>query len=139
VTRNFWSADRADIALEVAEARYRYVDDVAIIDWRPFQAQPDVVWQFDTQHGERPRLQLRRAQSVLTLELSTALAPLAAWLSTRSEAFGLNDIEVCELSSAAREDAPRLLLALARHGFLRVDDYVQQALAAIYGEVPMTA
>ena len=59
----------------------------------------------------------------------------AAWLATRTSAFGLNDIEVCELTSAARQDAPRLLLALARQGLLAIDDEVVNAFAAVYGEV----
>ena len=54
---------------------------------------------------------------------------------TRRAPFGFNDIEVCELSPAARQDAPRLLLALARHGFLDADQTALDGIAAIYGEV----
>lgn len=50
-------------------------------------------------------------------------------------AFGLNDIEACELSPAAHQDAPRLLLALARHGLLGAAPDVQDGLAAVYAEV----
>ena len=133
VTRNFWSADRADIALEVPEPRYRYVDDVPITDWRPFTPHADTDWQL--QDGDAPVLRVRRAATTLTLHLTPALAPLAAWLATRREAFGFNDIEVCELSPAARQDAPRLLLALARHGLLNAEASVLDGLAAVYGEV----
>ena len=135
VVRNFWGADRADVALEVPAARYRYVDDVAIQDWRPFQPLADVEWRLEGQTDAHPRLHARSKHTSMAIELNPALAALAAWLVTRTTAFGLIDIEVCELTPAAREDAPRLLLALARHGFLDIDADVVQALAAIYGEV----
>ena len=135
VVRNFWSADRADVALEVPEARYRYVDDVAIQDWRPFRPLAEVEWRVEGLLEAQPRLHARRDRTSMSIELSPALAPLAAWLATRTSAFGLNDIEVCELTPAARQDAPRLLLALARQGLLAIDDEVVNALAAVYGEV----
>ena len=139
VTRNFWSADRADIALEVPDGRYRYIDDVAIHDWRPFQPRADVAWQLDEQDSTRPCLRGRLGQTTLTMELSPPLIPLAAWLIAQRSAFGLTDLDVCELSQAARQDAPRLLLALARHGLLAVEQEIRDALAAVYGEVPATA
>jgi len=139
VTRNFWSADRADVALEVPDPRYRYIDDVAVVDWRPFHPHADVEWTLDQVETDAVRLRARRDRATLTMTLTPALAPLAAWLLARRGAFGLNDIEVCELSPAARQDAPRLLLALARHGLLACDADVQHALAAVYGEVPATA
>ena len=135
VTRNFWSADRADIALEVAETRYRYVDDVAITDWRPFEPRAEVEWHLDDSDSPQPRLRGRHGQTTLNMSLTPELAPLATWLMARRSAFGLNDIEACELSPAARQDAPRLLLALARHGLLGVAPNVQDGLAAVYGEV----
>lgn len=139
VTRNFWSADRADIALEVPEARYRYVDDVAITDWRPFEPRIEVEWHLDGSDSPQPRLRGRHDQLSLNMTLTRELAPLAAWLIARRSAFGLNDIEACELSPAARQDAPRLLLALARHGLLGAAPDVQDGLAAVYGEVRATS
>lgn len=135
VTRNFWSADRADIALEVPESRYRYVDDVAISDWRPFRPAPTVAWHLDeTSHGGGS-LRVALGARTLSMQLSADLVPLAAWLTRQRAAFGFNDIEVCELSAAARQDAPRLLLALARHGFLEADQDTLDGIAAVYGEV----
>ena len=135
VTRNFWSADRADIALEVPEPRYRYVDDVAISNWQPFAKTPGVDWQLDGHGDGQARLHLRHGTRTLVMQLSADLVPLATWLGTRHTAFGFNDIEVCELSPAARQDAPRLLLALARHAFLTADKDVLDGIAAVYGEV----
>lgn len=135
VARNYWSADRADVALEVPQDRYRYVDDVAIQNWRPFQPLADVEWRLLDEHGAQPRLHARGKANTMSVDLSADLVPLAAWLITRCAAFGLNDIEVCELTPIARADAPRLLLALARHGLLGADTEVLDALAAIYGEV----
>ncbi|MCC6706752.1 MAG: hypothetical protein IT492_04230 [Gammaproteobacteria bacterium] len=136
VTRNFWSADRADIALEVPDARYRYVDDVVVSNWQPFEVAASVEWQFDGGADASPAsLRVRKEQHGLSMQLSADLAPLAAWLTTRRAPFGFNDIEVCELSPAARQDAPRLLLALARHGFLDADQTALDGIAAIYGEV----
>lgn len=135
VVRNYWSADRADVALEVPDARYRYIDDVTIQDWRPFQPLADVEWRLQQRDEAQARLYVRGTGSTITMDLSNDLVALAAWLSTRRTAFGLNDIEVCELNSAARTDAPRLLLALARHGLLSVETEVLNALAAVYGEV----
>ncbi|MBK8957605.1 MAG: hypothetical protein IPM80_04025 [Proteobacteria bacterium] len=135
VTRNFWSADRADIALEVPEPRYRYVDDVAISNWQPFAKAPGVDWQLDGHGDGQARLHLRHGTGALVMQLSADLVPLATWLGTRHTAFGLNDIEVCELSPAARQDAPRLLLALARHAFIEADKDVLDGIAAVFGEV----
>lgn len=135
VTRNFWSADRADVALEVPESRYRYVDDVAITEWRPFEPEPGVAWQLGETSSGMTSLRVATAARTLTMQLSAELVPLASWLTSRRTAFGLNDIEVCELSAAARQDAPRLLLALARNGFLACDQAALDGLAAVYGEV----
>ena len=139
VTRNFWSADRADVALEVAEPRYRYVDDVAITDWRPFAPHAEVEWQLEDADSPQPRLRGRHKEIKLSMTLTPELAPLAVWLMARRAAFGLHDIEACELTPAARQDAPRLLLALARHGLLGAAADVQDALAAVYGEVRASA
>ena len=135
VTRNFWSADRADVALEVPDARYRYVDDVEISNWRPFKRDPTVEWQLDETGTGAAHLRLIKDKRSLSMQLSGELLDLAAWLTSRLDAFGLNDLEVCELSAPARQDAPRLLLALARNGFLEADPSVLDGLAAVYGEV----
>ena len=135
VTRNFWSRDRADVALEVPEARYRYVEHVAIQEWRPFQPRADVVWSQEAPQ----RVVVRGARGALTLTPGADLLALCAWLAERREAFGLIDLDDIELSPAARHDAPRLLLALARQGLLTVEDEVQTALAAVYGEVGRSA
>ncbi len=139
VTRNFWSADRADVALEVADARYRYVDDVAITDWRPFEPRAEVEWRLEDGDSPQPQLRARLEQISLNMVLTPDLAPLAAWLIARRSAFGLNDIDACELAPAARQDAPRLLLALARHGLLGAAPEVLDGLAAVYGEVRASA
>ena len=82
---------------------------------------------------------VRGARGTLTLTPGADLLALCAWLAERREAFGLIDLDDIELSPAARHDAPRLLLALARQGLLTVEDEVQTALAAVYGEVGPSA
>ena len=139
VARNFWGADRADVALEVPEARYRYIDDVAITNWQPFAPRVDVEWHLHDPDTPQPRLHARLGHTRLDMKLTPALAPLAAWIVAQRAPFGFNDIEVCELGASARQDAPRLLLALARHGLLDTASDVQNGLAAVYGEVRATA
>lgn len=139
VARNFWGADRADVALEVPEARYRYIDDVAITNWQPFTPRAEVEWRLHDPDTPQPRLHARLGHTRLDMKLTPALAPLAAWIVAQRAPFGFNDIEVCELGASARQDAPRLLLALARHGLLDAASDVQNGLAAVYGEVRATA
>lgn len=115
--RGIWSPERPEIALEVPEPRYRYVD--APLDATPvFAPVAGVTLAWDG----AGRLALRRADATVTaLAVAPALDPFVRWLVARRTAFGVHDFRPLDFGRAGFVLALRLLAVLREHGALDCD------------------
>lgn len=132
--RGYWGEERADVALAVAEPRYRYVRDVAVQHWRPFQPVRGARLRLATAEGGDTRLLIDAPNGTrVGLVLSAALAGLAEWVARRREPFGVADVVAAEVTVASAPQVVELLLALASRGALELPAAAADALRAYYG------
>ena len=137
VVHGYWGRERAEVALEVPEARYRYVRNVGVQVWRPFTPVAGVQFSLRDVDTDRPVLVSRTpGRNGSGFSLRPALLPLAEWLCRRSRPFGLADLFTAELAPPPHDAVARLLVALCRAGAFAAPAEALTALAGFYGFVP---
>jgi hypothetical protein len=133
LVRNFWGKDLTDVNLEVPEARYRYIDDVPVLDWQPFHPNPRRRMN-TTVEADVARITLQGCgQRDGDILIPPSLAAFGEWLSLRSEPFGINDLYALEIPERLRHAAMQLLFTLCTHGALHADEKALEAIAHCYG------
>jgi hypothetical protein len=135
--RDVWSADRPEIDLEVPEARYRYIDDVPLSDWRPFERVHGAT--FGLRQAETGAIELiagRPGAGTLRIPLPPELGAFATWLCARGDAFGPLDIAALDLPPALRLRAIKLVILLVQRDFVAAEPGVIEALAGFHGFKP---
>lgn len=116
--RGIWSPERPEIALEVPEPRYRYVDDVALDATPVFAPVPGASLAWDGAGC----LEVRRTGGATTrLAVTPALDPFVRWLVARDQPFGVRDFRPLDFGRAGFVLALRLLEALRDTGALDCD------------------
>lgn len=131
--RGYWSPERPEVALEVPEARYCYVDDVALDDGPWFALAGNVRLVVEAQ-GTHVRLSLFRPGSKpTTLRLAPSLLPVARWLAARETPFALTDLMPLELDGKTLCYALALLEALRQRQALDCDEKLLRAFLDTYG------
>jgi len=113
-----WSPERPDMALEVPEARYRYVDDVELDATPVFAPIVDTALAFDG-GGVLTLLGAGGARTLFRVDRS--IGTFAQWLAARRTPFGVADFLPLNLSRAAFVHALLLLASLREHGGIACD------------------
>lgn len=132
-TRGMWSPERPEVALEVPEARYHYVDDVPLEDGPLFEVPANVRLVLQPQPpGGQLQIFVPGAQGV-GLRIEASLLPFAAWLAARSTPFGVADFMTLDLERPVVPRVYALLEALRQQRALRCDEGLLRAYLDTYG------
>lgn len=132
-TRGLWSPERPEIALEVPEARYCYVDDVALESGPQFERAPNVSLSFQAQSPGGVLQILLPGARPLGLRVDTVLQPFAAWLAARDTPFGVDDFMTLDLERSVVPRVYALLEALRQRHVIRCDEALLRACLDTYG------
>ncbi len=131
--RGMWSADRPEIALEVPEARYHYIDDVALDDTPVFARLPAVVLSCRQLNDELTLQVVPPGAPSVALKIDAGLLPFARWLAERKTPFGPEDYRHLDLPRITQLRAFALLETLRQRGALRCDPKLLKAYLDTYG------
>lgn len=132
--QGMWSPDRPEVDLEVADDRYRYVDNVPLEEWRPLSRAPHVPLQMMKSPGGQDQLRLAApAGRVYAIDIPPRLVPFAAWLTQQRTAFGTAEIDAFDLTPAGRAQAWMVLSHLRKLGVLKVPAEIMASLLQHYG------
>lgn len=116
--RGIWSPERPDMALEVPEARYHYIDDVELDETPVFAPVAGARLAFDGVS----LLTLDGPDGARTLFRVDAMGgPFAQWLAARRTPFGVGDFTPLNLSRAGFARALLLLEHLRERGGIACD------------------
>lgn len=131
--RGMWSADRPEIALEVPEPRYCYIDDVALDATPDFAPQASVRLACRrTGNGGMLQLLAPGAQP-LAVSIDPSLLPFAEWLAARDTPFAPDDFLHLDLPRNSLPRAYGLLDALRQRGAIQCDERLLRAYLDTYG------
>jgi len=131
--RGFWSPERPEVALEVPESRYRYIDDVALDDGPWFALAGNVRLVVEAQAAHATLSLFRPGSKPTTLRLDPSLLPVARWLAARDAPFALTDLMPLELDGTTLCYALALLEALRQRQALDCDEKLLRAFLDTYG------
>ena len=127
--RSIWSPERPEIALEVDEPQYRYVDRVPVERWRPFRLDERRKLVFETASSGSQAVRISGPGVDETqIEIPAALEAAVERIISFRRRFGLLDFDDLEFSPAARRELLRLLAALERTGALQSEPGTFRAL-----------
>ena len=120
--RSVWSPETPEIALEVEESRYRYVDQVPVENWRPFRIRDNTqfVWNSESQNVRMVEI-IGPMMNKTKLELPVTLGPALNRIVSMQRSFGLPDFDDLEMKSQVRVGLLRLLQQLEKKGALEVE------------------
>lgn len=128
--RGIWSPERPDMALEVPEARYHYIDDVELDDTPVFAPVAGATLACDG----KGLLTLDGPDGVRTLfQIDTLGGPFAQWLAARRTPFGVGDFAPLDLPRAAFVRALLLLEHLRERGGIACDPALLRAYLDTWG------
>jgi hypothetical protein len=131
--RGMWSADRPEIALEVPESRYHYIDEVAL-DATPVFTPDTTVRLVCRRTGNGGVLQLLSpGAQPLAVAIEAAVLPFAEWLAARTAPFAADDWLDLDLPRQGMPRAFALLDALRQRGAIRCDERLLRAYLDTYG------
>lgn len=131
--RGMWSADRPEIALEVPESRYHYIDDVPLDDTPVFARLPAVALSCRRSGDEFVLGLTPPGAQPVALTIDAPLLPFAAWLADRQTPFAAEDFQHLDLSRGTVLRAFALLEALRQRGAIRCDATLLRAYLDTYG------
>jgi hypothetical protein len=128
--RGIWSPERPDMALEVPEARYHYIDDVELDETPVFAPVAGARLAFDGVGT----LTLDGPDGARTLfQVGAAGGPFAQWLAARRAPFGVGDFTPLNLPRAAFVRALLLLEHLRERGGIACDPALLRAYRDTWG------
>jgi hypothetical protein len=128
--RGIWSPERPDMALEVPEARYHYIDDVELDDTPVFAPVAGARLGFDSPDV----LTLEDADGARTLfRIDMPGKRFAQWLAARRTPFGVGDFAPLNLPRAAFVRALQLLEHLRERGGIACDPALLRAYLDTWG------
>lgn len=131
--RGYWSPERPEVALEVPESRYCYVDDVGLDDGPWFERPRDVRLVVEPQGAHATLSLFAPGRKPTVLRLDASLLPVAHWLAGRATPFGLHDLMTLELDGTVLRYALALLEALRQRQALVCDEQLLRAFLDTYG------
>jgi len=132
--RGIWSPERPDMALELPEARYHYVDDVELDETPVFAPVATARLAFESCVDGTGTLTLDGPDGARTrFRIETADGPFAQWLATRRTPFGIGDFAPLNLPRAAFVRALLLLEHLQERGGLACDAALLRAYLDTWG------
>ena len=132
-TRGLWSPERPEIALEVPESRYCYVDDVPLEPGPLFEIPRNVQLIVQPQPQGGLLQVLAPGAKALALRIETPLLPVARWLAARREPFDVADFMVLDLERTVVPRVFALLDALRQRRALVCDEKLLRAYLDTYG------
>lgn len=128
--RGIWSPERPDMALEVPETRYHYIDDVELDDTPVFAPVASARLGFDG----AGMLALEDADGARTqFHVDTTGRRFAQWLAARRTPFGVADFAPLNLSRGAFVRALLLLEQLRERGGIACDPALLRAYLDTWG------
>jgi len=132
--RGIWSPERPDIALELPESRYHYIDEVELDETPVFAPAPGAHLAFDGVADGAGTLTLEGPDGARTrFRIEAADGPFAQWLTLRRTPFGVGDFTPLNLPRAAFVRALLLLEHLRERGGLACDAALLRAYLDTWG------
>lgn len=131
--RGMWSPERPEVALEVPDARYQYVDDVPLDTGPLFEVPANVRLALVAQPQGGLLQVFAPGTQPVGLRIETPLLPFAAWLAAREAPFEVADFMTLDLDRPVVPRAYALLEALRQRQALRCDEGLLRAFLDTYG------
>ena len=132
--RGIWSPERPDMALELPESRYHYVDDVELDETPVFAPVTGARLAFESAVDGAGTLTLEDPDGARTrFRIEAADGPFAQWLALRRAPFGVGDFTPLNLPRAAFVRALLLLEHLRERGGLACDAALLRAYLDTWG------